>query len=90
MSPRKGSIQHHGAKAAWGSDPDFSQFPNDFVLRPEWALSIGPPPVQKIAKGAAERAHTSQNVTLRVKTYVRPGGTAERHRAGRHTEDFQP
>jgi hypothetical protein len=29
ISPRKGSIQDHAAKAANGSDPDFSQFPNN-------------------------------------------------------------
>src|SRR5260370_18521492 len=31
ISPRKGSIQDHGAKAANGSDPDFSQFPKNFL-----------------------------------------------------------
>jgi hypothetical protein len=35
ISPRKGSIQDHGAKAAWSPDPDFSQLPNDFVLHPD-------------------------------------------------------
>src|SRR5271166_3355466 len=31
ISPRKGPIQDHAAKAANGSDPDFSQFPNNFL-----------------------------------------------------------